>query len=86
MKKHALVETLMSGEPITSFMGPDIDQKLKLQLSRMCCDHLLDMVFLNNFVHGDLHPGNILVKYKPGVSFFTIQHNQDTPHSLELVD
>ena len=28
----------------------------------MCCDMLLQMVFIHNFVHGDLHPGNIMVK------------------------
>ena len=50
--KHALVETLMEGVPISKFMGQEIDSSLKNKLSLLCCDLLLQMVFVNNFVHG----------------------------------
>ena len=61
IQKHALVETFCNGVPITNFMSEDTDPKFKFDLSRLCCYSMLDMVFTHNFVHGDLHPGNILV-------------------------
>ena len=38
-----------------------LGNSLKERLSFMCTDAMLDMVFEHNFMHGDLHPGNILV-------------------------
>ncbi|XP_046558691.1 uncharacterized aarF domain-containing protein kinase 2-like [Haliotis rubra] len=35
---------------------------LRKRLAQLGVDALLQMVFVNNFVHGDLHPGNILVQ------------------------
>jgi aarF domain-containing kinase len=52
----------MEGQPISTFMGSEIATNVKNKISALCCDLLLEMVFLKNFVHGDLHPGNILVK------------------------
>lgn len=65
IKRHALVEKFMDGVPIMNFMGPEVDKELKLKLSFLACNLLLEMVFIHNFVHGDLHPGNILVKMTP---------------------
>ena len=59
--RNALVETFCEGVPITQFMKETVDPKTRLRLSRVCCMSMLDMVFKYNFVHGDLHPGNILV-------------------------
>lgn len=59
--RNALVETYLTGRPITEFMGDETSLKTKIRLSRMCCLAVLDMVFKHNFVHGDMHPGNILV-------------------------
>lgn len=36
---------------------------LKLKLSDLGCRLVLKMVFFDNFIHGDLHPGNILVTF-----------------------
>ena len=33
--------------------------KLKLKLSDLGCRLILKMVFFDNYIHGDLHPGNI---------------------------
>lgn len=67
IRKNVLVETLMQGEPIVNFMklGDDDDwkTKLKLKLSDLGCRTVLKMVFFDNFVHGDMHPGNILVNF-----------------------
>jgi aarF domain-containing kinase len=62
--RNALVETYCEGVPITKFMGKDTPEDVKLRLSNLCCHSMLDMVFVYNFVHGDLHPGNILVDMK----------------------
>ena len=37
------------------------DRRLKVSLADAGVDMLLKMVFVDNFWHGDLHPGNILV-------------------------
>lgn len=70
INKNVLVETLMEGTPISEFMkladsaGEEV-RKLKRQLSDLGCKSILKMVFFDNFVHGDLHPGNILVQVTP---------------------
>ncbi|KAK7891409.1 hypothetical protein WMY93_023372 [Mugilogobius chulae] len=46
-------------------------REVKQKIARMGVDTLLKMVFVDNFVHGDLHPGNILVQSRapsPGSS------------------
>uniref|UniRef100_A0A7N6FGH8 ABC1 atypical kinase-like domain-containing protein n=1 Tax=Anabas testudineus TaxID=64144 RepID=A0A7N6FGH8_ANATE len=56
-----LVETFEESEPISNYLSSDISQEVKQRIARMGVDTLLKMVFVDNFVHGDLHPGNILV-------------------------
>eukprot|EP00597_Dinobryon_sp_UTEXLB2267_P000988 CAMPEP_0170065468 /NCGR_PEP_ID=MMETSP0019_2-20121128/5543_1 /TAXON_ID=98059 /ORGANISM="Dinobryon sp., Strain UTEXLB2267" /LENGTH=418 /DNA_ID=CAMNT_0010272343 /DNA_START=429 /DNA_END=1681 /DNA_ORIENTATION=+ len=68
--KNVLVESLMEGVPIASFMqlkseiGDSIHQ-VKMKLSDLGCRLILKMVFFDNFIHGDLHPGNIFVQFQP---------------------
>lgn len=47
------------------------DTALKKRMARIGVDSFLQMCFKDNFVHGDLHPGNILVKPgdKGGITF-----------------
>jgi len=70
VKKNVLVETLMEGSPIGNFMSLKDDisdnvHKLKLKLSDLGCRLILKMIFFDNFIHGDLHPGNLLVQFSP---------------------
>ena len=51
--KNVLVETLMDGTPINYFM----------KLSDLGCRLILKMVFFDNYIHGDLHPGIVLCIY-----------------------
>ena len=37
-------------------------KRLKLKLSDLCTRTLVKMIFFDNYIHGDLHPGNILVR------------------------
>ena len=61
----------MSGEPIVNYMmlaegsdekENDKNNKLKLKLSDLGTRLMLKMIFFDNFVHGDLHPGNLMVQ------------------------
>lgn len=67
-----LVETLMEGTSISKFMelkeevNGIVDEevrRLKLKLSDICGKTMIKMIFFDNFIHGDLHPGNILVNF-----------------------
>lgn len=73
-----LVETLMEGTSIVKFMelkdtidgstSGIIDQsvkKLKARLSDLSSSAMIKMIFFDNFIHGDCHPGNILVHIGP---------------------
>ncbi len=57
--KNVMVETLMEGTPISHFMtlSDDVAFKLKRQLSDLGTRLVLKMIFFDNFIHGDLHPG-----------------------------
>ncbi|CAJ1056188.1 uncharacterized aarF domain-containing protein kinase 2 [Xyrichtys novacula] len=57
-----LVETFEESEPIANYLCAEISQEVKQRIARMGVDTMLKMVFIDNFVHGDLHPGNILVQ------------------------
>lgn len=68
--KNVMVETLMEGTPISHFMNlPDElgaqVHRLKMKLSDLGCRLILKMVFFDNYIHGDLHPGNVLVQIMP---------------------
>lgn len=60
--KNVMVETFVEGTPITHFMklSDDVSKKvhdLKLKLSDLGSRLIIKMVFFDNYVHGDLHPG-----------------------------
>ncbi|KAM3870166.1 putative aarF domain-containing protein kinase 2 [Diretmus argenteus] len=62
-----LVETFEESEPISNYLTSEVPQEMKQRIARMGVETLLKMVFVDNFVHGDLHPGNILVQHRgPG--------------------
>ncbi|CAM9290423.1 unnamed protein product [Laminaria digitata] len=54
---NVLVEEFKEGKPISTYFGGDETR----QLARMGLQAFLKMVFVHNFVHGDLHPGNLMV-------------------------
>ncbi|XP_072242350.1 uncharacterized aarF domain-containing protein kinase 2 [Leuresthes tenuis] len=60
--RNILVETFEESEPISNYLSSDIPKEVKQKIARMGVETLLKMVFVDNFVHGDLHPGNILVQ------------------------
>lgn len=75
--KNVLVEKLMDGVPIVKYMdeAKQVPEKLKLKLSDLGTRLVTKMIFFDNFIHGDLHPGNLMVKIHP---------NEDV--SLQVLD
>ncbi|XP_064636450.1 uncharacterized aarF domain-containing protein kinase 2-like [Lineus longissimus] len=63
VKRSILVETFEEGEPMSKYMRRDIQaaEGLKEKIASIGIEALLQMIFQDNFVHGDLHPGNILI-------------------------
>uniref|UniRef100_A0A8C3P4M5 AarF domain containing kinase 2 n=1 Tax=Cyanoderma ruficeps TaxID=181631 RepID=A0A8C3P4M5_9PASS len=57
-----LVETFEESEPISRYLRVEVGTELRQRLAKMGMDMLLKMIFVDNFVHADLHPGNILVQ------------------------
>ena len=60
-----LVESFIEGDVMMDIIGGGLstarsDATAKT-LAKQAVDAVLDMVFQHNFVHGDLHPGNVLV-------------------------
>ncbi|XP_023338999.1 uncharacterized aarF domain-containing protein kinase 2 isoform X2 [Eurytemora carolleeae] len=58
-----LVETWADGDSIDSYIRSADSSETKIELARLGVDMLLQMVFKDNYWHGDLHPGNILVTH-----------------------
>ena len=75
VNRNVLVETLMEGTSIMNYMKlkannendgfklSDAANDLKLRLSDLGCRAVIKMVFFDNLIHGDMHPGNILVQF-----------------------
>lgn len=62
-----LVEEYAGGTPISQILkDPEFPVAEKRRIARVGLGAFLKMVFLDNFVHGDLHPGNIFVRENAG--------------------
>jgi aarF domain-containing kinase len=59
-----LAETFCEGVPIMEYTKPGTPKEEREQLALLGLKTTLKMIFLNDFVHGDLHPGNILISGK----------------------
>ncbi|KAK2586364.1 hypothetical protein KPH14_010654 [Odynerus spinipes] len=69
-RNEILVETFHEGSPISEYVDYE-DNKVQRKLAKMGITMILKMVFNDNFIHCDLHPGNILVQEgrKPNSTF-----------------
>ncbi|KAH9254232.1 hypothetical protein BASA81_007833 [Batrachochytrium salamandrivorans] len=74
-----LIETLETGTLLSALLSLDdkLPTKLRKELGRVGVQTFLEMVIVHNFIHSDLHPGNILVKTKQPIDF-------DRLHEVEL--
>uniref|UniRef100_A0A8C2UMP8 AarF domain containing kinase 2 n=1 Tax=Chinchilla lanigera TaxID=34839 RepID=A0A8C2UMP8_CHILA len=66
--RDVLVETYEDSVPVSSYQQAGIPAELKRRIARLGINMLLKMIFVDNFVHADLHPGNILVQGTSGLS------------------
>ncbi|XP_075477108.1 uncharacterized protein LOC142518247 [Primulina tabacum] len=58
-----LVETFEDGESVSYFVDElEGNERLKSSLAHIGTHALLKMLLVDNFVHADMHPGNILVR------------------------
>jgi aarF domain-containing kinase len=56
---RVLTETFVRGVPIMDYV--DREESVRKDLANLGLNTTLKMIFLNDLLHGDLHPGNILV-------------------------
>lgn len=66
--KDVLVETYEESVPVSSYQHAGIPLDVKRKIARLGINMLLKMIFVDNFVHADLHPGNILVQGADGLA------------------
>ncbi|XP_045144845.1 uncharacterized aarF domain-containing protein kinase 2 [Echinops telfairi] len=62
ISREVLVETYEESVPVSRYQQAAVPAELKRQIARLGIRMLLKMIFVDNFVHADLHPGNILVQ------------------------
>lgn len=64
-----LVETFEQGESVARYVD-DLEghERLKSSLAHIGTHALLKMLLVDNFIHADMHPGNILVRVAPSKS------------------
>ncbi|XP_076383863.1 putative aarF domain-containing protein kinase 2 [Megalopta genalis] len=63
-RRDVLVESFHEGSSISDYLENE-DVELQEKLARIGMKTILKMVFRDNFIHCDLHPGNILVEADP---------------------
>lgn len=77
--REVLVEEFAQGIPLTTFLetGGGAFQR---EIAQQGLDAFLHMLLIDNFVHADLHPGNIMVRfYKPGQLDLSLTKGRHTP-------
>ncbi|KAB1276104.1 putative aarF domain-containing protein kinase 2 [Camelus dromedarius] len=65
--RDVLVETYEESVPVSSYQQAGIPIDVKRKIAQLGINMLLKMIFVDNFVHADLHPGNILVQGADGL-------------------
>ncbi|KYM83507.1 putative aarF domain-containing protein kinase 2 [Atta colombica] len=60
-RRRILVESFHEGAPISDYLEYD-DAILQRRLAKIGITMVFQMIFKDNFIHCDLHPGNILVE------------------------
>ena len=87
--RQVLIEEFASGIPLAAFLedGGGVFQK---EIADEGLDAFLRMLLIDNFVHSDLHPGNIMVRfYQPeqiDLSFGRHKQSESPHHSKDVTE
>ncbi|KAH8200348.1 hypothetical protein TruAng_005501 [Truncatella angustata] len=86
--RNVLIEEFAQGIPLADFMenGGGVFQK---DIAQEGLDGFLRMLLLDNFIHADLHPGNIMVRFyqaKQPTFLHRPGHDSNKPHPEEQED
>lgn len=76
--REVLIEEFAQGIPLSTFLesGGGVFQQ---EIADEGLDAFLHMLLIDNFVHADLHPGNIMVRfYKPGQVDLSLRKQSDS--------
>ncbi|GBF99975.1 hypothetical protein Rsub_12668, partial [Raphidocelis subcapitata] len=60
-----LVESFEAGRHITSYIASSREHPYSHRLAELGSGTMLQMMLVDNLIHSDLHPGNILVRLEP---------------------
>ncbi|KAF2073242.1 hypothetical protein CYY_005439 [Polysphondylium violaceum] len=69
VSKEVIVETFEPGQPIMEYIKSN--NAYNPVLARIGLDAYMQMMLVDNFIHADLHPGNVLVRSKQNVVDFS---------------
>ncbi|MCO5589167.1 hypothetical protein L7F22_043133 [Adiantum nelumboides] len=59
-----LVESFEQGESVSSYMELSDNSQVSRKLANIGTNTILKMLLVDNFIHADMHPGNVLVRTK----------------------
>lgn len=62
---NVLVETFERGMSLNEFLKTNTDLNQHRAIAKIGLNSYLKMILVHNFIHADLHPGNILIRKKP---------------------
>ncbi|KAG6554820.1 hypothetical protein Mapa_003403 [Marchantia paleacea] len=77
-----LVETYEQGESVSRYVEKPEKTRLNSALALIGTHTLLKMLLVDNFIHADMHPGNILVRVKDGAAAKSLFRTR--PHVILL--
>lgn len=63
--KAVLVETFEYGQPLATYLKSSSNEEERRSLARVGLRTYLTMLLVHNFIHADMHPGNLLVRKDP---------------------
>lgn len=84
--RQVLVEEFAQGIPLAAFLE-DGGGVFQGEIANEGLDAFLHMLLIDNFVHADLHPGNIMVRfYKPEQISLAFGRQQPSPDPANSID